>query len=259
MDSNMEKVLDKIQKLLALSENNPSPEEAAAAAARAEELMVKYNVTRYMVESSSGVEHKEPIIDGWKVGHVFESGSKVIWKQMLAVGVAEVNSCRIYYKVEPGKGGRRINHMCPIGTESDIVITKYLYLYLRDEIDRLCKRDNGGYGKTWANNFKMGATDVIIARLKEEHKKSIERVKGELSEIANQQGVPLVHVTNALAKLENKKSDIRKFMDGMNLTKSKTTHRTLKDLDGYAAGRAAGREISLQNKQLEAGRGKLKE
>ena len=39
-----EKIMEKIKKLLALANNNPSEDEAMAAALKAQEMMAKYNI-----------------------------------------------------------------------------------------------------------------------------------------------------------------------------------------------------------------------
>lgn len=255
MDNNKKKVLDKIQKLLALSQNNPSPEEAAAAASMAQELMTKYNITTYMVESASGQIQEESIINGWQKGEYFENlgNKRSSWKNILATGICKINGCKILNLINrnPTTGKKEI-FIVPIGTYDDIITSKYLYIYLRNEIERLCHKHNCGYGKTWANNFKLGATQVVIERLELEYKQSLEKIGKELLKECSSTGVGLIHVSNALSKLKEKQNKVDEFMNNMNFTYEKMNSYKY-DQYGFLSGMRAGHEINLKNKQLDAG------
>lgn len=69
---NLEKMLDKVRKLLALAGNNPSEEEAKAAALKAHQLIAKYNLNLTDTEKEtmemSQAEYKTGVDKSWKYG-----------------------------------------------------------------------------------------------------------------------------------------------------------------------------------------------
>lgn len=82
------KVLDKVKKLLALSGNNPSEEEAKSAALKAQKLMAEYNLTLADAEEDEKLE----ITDSQ-----FNCGGDNQWKFMLATVVAHNFRCEVYW------------------------------------------------------------------------------------------------------------------------------------------------------------------
>ena len=83
----MEKIIEKIEKLFALAQNNPNENEAVAAAARAQELMAKYNLEMADLETS---EKKEELCT-----EMFEGG-RGKWRYQLAVIIARNFRCKTW-------------------------------------------------------------------------------------------------------------------------------------------------------------------
>lgn len=94
-DTNRDKIIEKIRKLLALSADTPAAAEAAAAALKAQRLIARHDVTD--TELSQG--------DLGEVTEV-ETGrsDNERWRAWLAVAIAENFRCKTYCKV--GGGGR---------------------------------------------------------------------------------------------------------------------------------------------------------
>lgn len=89
MMENSEKVISKIKKVLELSKNNPSQEEAQAAALKAQKLMVEYHISMNEIEA---VEDIDSIVEkSVSVGN----GSK--WKYVLSQIVAKNFRCKHFY------------------------------------------------------------------------------------------------------------------------------------------------------------------
>lgn len=69
---NLEKMLEKVKKLLALAGNNPSQEEATAAALKAQELIARYNLNLTDTEKETmemaQAEFKTGVDKSWKYG-----------------------------------------------------------------------------------------------------------------------------------------------------------------------------------------------
>jgi len=231
-----DKILDRIQKLLRLADDPNNVNEAASAAARAQEMMHKYNLTSLMVESfdSDPIEDEEikcmtdPLF-------TFKKNAST-WKTKLAMVVAKANHCRIW--LHRSQSNSRLGL---VGTRSDAEVVRFLYNYLLKEVERLALRDAMGKGRSWANNFRLGAIDTIEARLKEALKESEEILKEECQKT----GVAIVHVSSAIQKLEDKGPAVQRWMDeNMDLRKGG------KKISNYhngarMAGRRAAREIDI--------------
>lgn len=83
-----EKIINKIRKVLELSRNNPSAEEAKSAALKAQKLMAEYHIAMDDINETKNVEEitEESIIVG--------TGNK--WKYNLATVVAKNFRCKSY-------------------------------------------------------------------------------------------------------------------------------------------------------------------
>ena len=72
MSDKLDKILDKVKKLLSLAGNNPSEEEAIAASLKAQELIAKYNLdltdTEKEEQEIAQAEYKTGVDKSWKYG-----------------------------------------------------------------------------------------------------------------------------------------------------------------------------------------------
>lgn len=145
-----EKVLDLLVKLKAMADEaaSNSPEEAAIAAARMQELMFKHRISAAEIE---GVADDEPVR---MVDMIGTDKNVVSWKVDLLNCIARANFCRIVYTRasrervykrmvnglqhtlrKPAKPGR----IDLFGKQSDIDTVTYMYEYLCREVVRLAK------------------------------------------------------------------------------------------------------------------------
>lgn len=83
----LDKVIDKISKLLAMANDTSSPNEALLAAKRARTLMDKYQLSQEDIETQIGSQLLEAQI-GKQKGKLF------LWERYLAAGCANLNDCR---------------------------------------------------------------------------------------------------------------------------------------------------------------------
>lgn len=255
--SNYNKVLQKIKDLLELSKNNPSVEEAATAANLANELMLKYKITQFMVQSASGEKSsQDEILDlNGTNGFLDKVGKyRSLWKSNLAHYVAQINSCKAYSSLYRGDDGKQQQAFLGIiGTEEDINVVKYLYFYLVAEIEYLCIQANKlKNGKSWTNNFKAGAASAVIERLQKKHNESKKKIEDELKKACKTNGVEIVHVSNALMRLDEKLKSIEEFSKNKGFFQPKS-HKVSYDESAYAQGFKAGKSINIENKKLESG------
>ena len=157
------KILERIRKLISLSdtEHNPSQEEASTAASMAAELMLKHQISEAQVAGAS-TEHV--------VQEVIETVRKrAEWKGILIVGIAKANRTRSY--------GTRVDNFTEsrlIGKPSDILVTREIYEYLcktlilQSEVAYVfekCKRRNNRFHKTaFLDSFRRAAAAEIQRR-----------------------------------------------------------------------------------------------
>ena len=186
----IQKILNKISLLKNLKERPGTPEEAAVAASKIQELMTKYNISVFQVDAATRTMDAGP--------NVIESErhwNNKPWESRLLSDVAQVN----YVRVIRWSGYK----FALIGHPHNVELVWNLYDYLAPEIDRLSRegwkshtpqkvyrqgvgtdywgeeRRMWGYfpetEHSWRNNFRFGASRVIRGRLLQERDKLVEQ------------------------------------------------------------------------------------
>lgn len=220
-------IIDKIQKLLNLAQGQgTTPGEAAAAAAQAQKLMFKYNISEVQLSEAENRPGEEI-----KYNRQFWTGGKIIsWKVSLISGIAKCNSCRILVGSQRGDA-----HIAMIGTESNMQICQYLFAYLSGEIERLADRiyvPRYQSKRMFLNSFRHGASQEVVRRLNEAKKEARQEVVNE--------GL----ASTALVRLDQHEAAVELF------TKQRSGGNNYhsggaRDLSGYQAGKAAGAKIAI--------------
>ena len=232
---NNESVINKIKGLLSKTvENGCTVEEAAASFAVAQKFLEKFRLSVADIESYEVEESVEDFGD--MSGEWSERLSD--WKASLANVIAKHNFCRVYLWTE--RFGRKQSRKSVkiIGRKSDVQITNYLFVFISNEIERLCKieqKRSGGYGKTWSNSFKIGAVSAISAKFQVARKEA-----------------RLESTSNAIVKLDNKEKAVDDALARMNL-KNGISHSRNIVADAYYTGYNAGNKIDA--KKAVAGSG----
>jgi len=182
-EPNMDAILDKIAKLLSLAAKNTNENEATSAAAKAQELLTRYNLDVAAVERTQGRTSGKR--EEAKVTGGFYNYQQRLWRT-----VAHINFClhwvqtfkdvrdktivrrgRTYVKGDiVWKKQHRI-----VGRQVNVATTKTMAAYLEDAIDRALREKLGGdnleqlYGK-WGISFREGCVHRIVERLNERHR-----------------------------------------------------------------------------------------
>lgn len=239
--------LKMVQKLLRLSRDNDSVEEASVAFKRAQKLMEKYRISEAMLESLT-VEQEEEIEKD--VLHSSKGIRLAWWKRTLARTLAKVNGCKTYASKNRQD---KVSMIMVVGEPSDAAAVRYMYNYVANEIDRLtaaAATERGNPGKTWCNSFRIGAVDMVCERLIEAHEEArrdaLDEVKGNSTAI--------VRVSNAIAKLDKKAEDADAWAR-KNVGLRKQSNRRRIDEAGKAAGRKAGKKIDISQNKKKLGKG----
>jgi Protein of unknown function (DUF2786) len=155
----MSAIEERIRKLLALADS-PNENEAAAAAEKAQVLMLRYGIEMAAVAASGGerLAVDEHVLDG-KVDP---------WRRMLAAAVARSAGGEIVWAPGGSRNQGRIFFYGPAGTVGGIV---ELYRYLEAQLVVIsatataARRERRVHGRTWRNSFLLGAVGRLGQRL----------------------------------------------------------------------------------------------
>ncbi len=223
-------VVDKIQKLLALSQSS-NPAEAALAAARAQELMLKHKIAMADLRIAGDDSVKEQVQAGSLGGN---RTRKVVWRGALGQAVAAAFSCEAIWM------GRDLTL---IGHVSDLQAATYVFQYLEREIDRLgresleAKRGElpGAAAIRWLNSFRIGAVNMVNVRL--------QRQKQEQEDAARRTA------QTAMVLVKKDEAEVAQFIQQEfgKITEGKQS-RTERDVQAMYEGQEAARKIDLNAK-----------
>lgn len=230
-----DEVLNKIRKLHNLANGrNATPGEAAAAAAKVQALLFEHRLTMFEVEKAGqGADDPYAVHSSREADGVDKlGGPKNVRKQLqfLACTIARYNFCT---------GLLSGDRVTIVGRQADVEVVWWLYAYLRDELLRQARlsaaENHQSNPYPWIRAFLLGADREIGRRLSEQR---------EANRRATSESQALVLVSDAALK-----QAVEKFFPKLGRARGSN----LGNWNGMAAGRAAGRTISL-NRPIGAGR-----
>jgi len=216
-----DKIVDKIKKCLALSESD-NENEAALAAARAQELMAKYQIEMAQLRE----EDPDATID--VIEHPL-FGGKPLWHTQLALHIAKANSCACF---------KRNKQLIVVGTPENVQIVDYFHTYLVRMLRHLMRiycREFYGTTKVKANirmSFLEGATETVGERV-------LAR-KREIHEEARATSC------TALVRIDKEWDAVQNYLASLGLRKG-TRRRSHSDYTARSHGREAGRQVHLHD------------
>lgn len=214
-----EKIIQTIKKVLELSKNNPSEEEAKAAALKAQELLAKYHIDMSEVEDID-IDKTEDIVE------ISVNVPSKKWKYKLAHIVADNFRCKHFYY---GKGV-----VVFYGHKTDAEVAAETFKYLFDMGNRCAGRvvdkvfAQTGTSAGVYNSFVVGFCDGV-------------------SEALGKQCTALMLVVpqDVTESFDEKTKDFKSMNCGAITTKANSSCR-----DAYASGKEKGKE-AVSSKQLE--------
>jgi hypothetical protein len=230
--TDLAKILDKIARLKGLAERPGTPEEAAAALAAIQRLMLKHNLDMAQVDLAGRTDQR-----GFEK-ESFNLGAAMNWRRNLINALCKYTFCDAVF---PPRG----SGVFLIGERHNIEVVKGMYEYLVNEVMRLA--DLGwsqvspeermfARPRAWKNAFRLGAGTTLGNRLKEQFE---EQKAAEDQSAVN----ALVLVKdNALAEA------VAEFFPNLKTSRSKAS---MSDGRGYQAGLIAGSTVNLAA-QIEA-------
>jgi len=239
-----DKIVERVRKLLALSKSD-NVNEAANAAAAAQELMTRYEIsTSVLAQTTANDADDEPVETG--LMYAGASTKFPTWKGHLAAVVAQVNQCKAW---------REGPALHVVGRPSDASKVRALFVHIAVEIERLASegsRERGSPGRTWVNNFRLGAVNAVNRRLREAHQRAKDGMRTEAAALGGG-GVALVRVNTAIARLDERDTAVVRYAEQHLRLRSVRAKSSNYDADARRAGERAGASISLDNRSRLGG------
>lgn len=230
----IEQVKDRVRKLLALATGS-SEHEAAAAAAKAQELCDRYNLQAAQIGQG---RQRGPVVEKLEISP--KKRHREGWESSLLTGLSQACDCSPWANNFCRKDGRTLGQaFMAVGFPADVALLAYLYPYLEATILRRYKvalAEEKANSRRWTlgmtyhykRGFTVGATGRVLQRFQGQRDARRAQDPG----------------TQALVVV--KEHEIQNWIDtNLELKPIKGRHSKVCSREGYAAGRAAANTINL--------------
>ncbi len=228
-----DEAIQKIQKLLKLSES-ANAHEAALAASLAQNLMTRFQIEYVAVNDNGAEAPSEPIEYHPLVG----TGRLESWRSVLFNVLCDVNGCRA---VKTRKNESSV--LVCIGRKSAAQTVRYMYEALSRVIEDLCRTHAYGNGRSYAASFKLGANAAICDSLRKAAADAKAEAYREAAATANPHA--LVRVDRAMTRLKREEDELGEFVAKLGLRGGKSVQA--KSHDGYNDGKREGAKVDVGN------------
>lgn len=239
MTNTIETVMDRVRKLLRLSERAGSEHEAALAAQRAAELLAEHNLS----EAQIRLEEPERPREGLVEERVADGQRKVAWRGQLAHAVAASYGARMHWN----KNWRSDVYLVFFGRQSAVQASIYTTQYLLREVDRLAAQAvadaKSESPRAYGNSFRLGCVAVIAERLRALQGEQAAQVATARKAV---QAAPAVADArcHALVLVDRDREEVDTAYAAEHRPRKGGTTRVSR-FDGYSAGRRAGARVAL--------------
>lgn len=186
MSEDLDKIVERVQKILALGRRGGTEAEAAAAMAKAQELLAKHNLDMAAVEKGAPSQREK----------VSRDTGMYLYQRRLWHSVADLNFCLCFTTVELGeyRGKKKYrNRTYVVGRKVNTRATLAMAGYLEGAVDRLCRERlavrthhattpgnlHQQFFSSWAVSFREGCADRLVAKLSERRKVALKRAERE--------------------------------------------------------------------------------
>lgn len=184
-EEGLDKIVERVQKILALGRRGGTEAESAAAMAKAQEMLERHNLTMEAVERGPTEREK-----------VSQDTGMYLYQRRLWKSVAELNFCLCFAYVALGKyrGKPKLrNKTFVVGRKINARSTIAMASYLEGTINRLCRErlDVHTYYSTtsgnrhhqffssWGVSFREGCADRLVEKLSERRRVALRRSQKE--------------------------------------------------------------------------------
>ena len=247
---------DAIRKALACLRlaNSDNPNESALAAARAQEIIDRYQLDISGLDYNSQEEARdtEEIKDFGHADPLDSLPNPYAWMIRLSSMVSRFNGCRnILSRHENGRG----KVVRVVGRPSDVNTVRYLYSCLKMEVLRLRDSNCQGNSQTYKYQFCLGVVDTIRVKLEEQRQATFQSKRAE----AGQNGMALMRINSAIAKMELRGETVHKWMyekiKGLYKTRAVGATTTMLGESARSVGREVGKQVRMTRASGSLGAG----
>lgn len=201
----MEKIIERIQKLLALAGNNANENEALAALEKAHAILAEHNLTMAQVDQHAGKPTADEVRDALHTDtNMPERYNRWVWN-----AVAKANSCLIYSNRPNPKKYQTIYTL--VGRQVNTIVATQMALYLCQTMRRLCADEvkrTGRKDHAYKNAYLVGMASRLCERVAE-FKKQAAKSTGTGTALVlwseNEEKENQAHVEGMGVKLKSKK------------------------------------------------------
>jgi hypothetical protein len=225
--------------LLRLAERAGTPDEAAAAAGKAQEVMTRYQLDAVGLLDDGPEDDPGPMISTGRGGDpVADLGRRMpAWKWSLAWQLSKVNGCVPFTR--QGHAGK-VLHL--VGRAGDVDTVRYLFPLIVRQVEWAAEGACRGMGAVYGRNFREGAVERIGERLRQ----AVEDARRSFQADAAARGVALVRVNQALATIGERHQAAMRASMAMEGLRWRTTRRyAARDGSARAAGREAADRMTI--------------
>ena len=219
--SRIKKLTEKIQKLLALSQNAGATENERATALKfANGLMDKYSISLLDAETfENDPRERSSVLIG---SHP--------WKATVYDAIGKMYGCLVWRT----KGAT--GHVFVVGTESIRNVVLLMGDYVVESIEREVRCISTS-GKRASTSFKVGASSGVHAQVSAIIR---ERDKGN-------DELPASKALVLASFYETEKEKNNEFFETLGMKLTKSPRRTISDAEAFAQGKSYGKRVSLNN------------
>jgi len=158
--SSVSPIIEKVQKLLALSKSS-NANEAANAAGAANKLIELHRISEADLELAGKVT--EPVEED--DGYIYETGKLTPWKHIL-MNVLVQHYGLSHYNDADFSGGRKVSRFKVFGRRDDIVVCRYMFTWLTTVCDRLVDIEAKGMGRVYISSYCEGFVAGVSSQLR---------------------------------------------------------------------------------------------
>lgn len=150
-DTDLKKIMERVEKLLALSKSD-NEHEAALAMAQAQKLMSEYSIKEGMLNAEEGLK-EIPLAEATRFP---------VWLSRLYIAVGVANGAvAMFYR---NKTSTEIRF---IGKKVDIIMARNMSRYVESEIERFSHPLSFIRDRVWIGSYREGMVDTISLKLQE--------------------------------------------------------------------------------------------
>lgn len=231
-----EAVLERVRKLLAKAEGTSFEAEADAFFAKAQELMQAHAITEAMLAKERGSDER-PVLLSVRIPAPYATNKAALLHQ-----VARANRCRTVMQRLPGTGGMVAVELFGFADDAEFVQALWTSLLVH-AVGEMMKLGGGGRTVEIRRSFLIGYSVRIGERLREANRAVAETTSETMGE------------STSLALLD-REARVEELLRARH-PYLRHVRSTVRQVESYAAGRAAGGRADLGGAKLGGQRGAL--